>query len=362
MAALLALAFGLVAAAPDTGRMAPAPTRQVEVAWEKPLAERELLEWEVEEAGGPAVDAATRMVVAGVRGGFLRAFQPGGELAWTFKARHGFAAPPLVADGVVYAGSLDGILYAIDLGSGAERWRYEAKEEIGSTPVLHQGLLVVSTLQDTVLAVDARTGVWKWHHRRDQREGFTVRGCAPPVVLGERIFAAYSDGHVTALDPKTGAPSWDRQIGPAGDFIDVDGLATDGTRLFAAAFAAGVFALDPASGATLWEVKAPGAGRLLAADGQVIAVTTTRILALSARDGAQRWSQAMRGTVAGLPLRLGKRLAVPTTLGIQLLDWGSGKRLRFIDPGTGVTASPAGAGRRMYLLSNAGTLVALDLE
>jgi outer membrane protein assembly factor BamB len=359
MAALLALAL---AAGLDTGRLPAAPPRLFGVAWERPLADHDLLEWEVEEPGGPAVDAGTRMVVAGVRGGKLRAFQANGDLVWTFQARHGFAAPPLIRDGVVYAGSLDGNLYALDVGSGAERWRYDAKEEIGSTPVAHGDLLLVSTMQDSVVAVDAKTGAWKWHHRRDQREGFTVRGCAPPLSLGDKVIAAYSDGHVTALDPATGAPRWDRQVGPSGEFIDVDGLATDGSRLFAASYAAGVFALDPATGKTLWEAKAPGASRLLFADGNLYAVTASQVLALSPRDGGRRWAQALQGTAAGLPLRFDKRLALPTGKGLLLLDAASGKQLRFVDPGTGVSATPAANGRRLYILSNGGTLVALDLE
>lgn len=361
MALLLAL---LLAASPDTAGLLPAPPalRLYKVAWQKSLVAGELLEWEPEEAGGPAVDPASGTVVVGTRDGAVRAFRADGTELWEFRAGGGFAAAPLLRDGVVYAGSLDGTLYALDLGSGKQRWRYAAGEEIGAAPLWSDGLLVLATFQDSVIAVDARSGAWKWHHRRDQREGFTIRGCARPVLVGGLLVAGYSDGYVAALDPATGAARWERKVAPPGDYLDVDGLAADGTAVYAAAYSGAVLALQPGTGKTLWERKEPGASRLLVDRGQVYAVTTSSVLALSAANGRPRWTRDLGGVPAGPPVRVGRRLAVPNTGGLALLDPDSGKLLRTFDPGTGVSASPAVLGRRAYVISNGGALAALDLE
>ncbi len=360
----MALLLALLLAAPgaDRGHLPPAPIRQYDIAWTKALVPGDLLDWQVEELGGPGVDPSTRTVVVGLRSGELRAFRADGEPLWVFQAGGGFAAPPLVRDGVVYAGSQDGRLYARDLATGKERWRYEVGEEVGSAPVWVDGLLVFSTLQDSVVAVDAATGKWKWHHRRDQREGFTIRGCAPPVRIGGLIFAGYSDGWVAALEPATGAVKWERRIAPNGDFVDVDGLATDGKVLYAASFSGAVTALEPATGRTRWDRKVPGATRLSVADGQVYVVSTTSVLALSARDGAPVWKQPLEGVPLAAPVRAGPRLLVANGRALLFLDPGSGMRIRTLSPGTGVSTAPAVAGRRVYVLSNAGTLLALDLE
>ncbi len=360
----MALLLALLLAAPgaDLGHLPPAPVRQYAIAWSKPLVPGDLLDWQVEELGGPGVDPTTRTVVVGLRSGELRAFRADGEALWEFQAGAGFAAPPLVRDGVVYAGSQDGWLYARDLATGKERWRYEVGEEVGAQPVWVGGLVVFATLEDSVVAVDAGTGTWKWHHRRDQREGFTVRGCAPTVRIGDLLYAGYSDGWVAALDPATGAVKWERRVAPNGDFVDVDGLATDGKALFAASFSGAVTALDPGTGRTLWERKAPGATRLSAADGQVYAVTTTSVLALSARNGNPVWTQPLEGVPLAAPVRAGPRLLVANGRGLLFLDPGSGMRIRTLAPGTGVSTAPAVAGRRVYVLSNGGTLLSLDLE
>jgi outer membrane protein assembly factor BamB len=361
MSILLAL---LLAASPDTSGLLPAPPaiRLYRVAWQKSLVESDFLDWEPEEAGGPAVDAASGTVVVGTRDGALRAFRPDGTELWDVRAGGGFAAAPLIREGVVYAGSLDGVLRALDLGSGRERWRYAAGEEIGSAPLWANGLIVLATFQDSVIAVDARDGAWKWHHRRDQREGFTIRGCARPVLSRGLLLAGYSDGFVAALDPATGVAKWERKVAPAGDYLDVDGLAADGAAVYAAAYSGAVVAIDAETGRTLWEQKAPGASRLLADRGQLYAVTTSSILALSPANGSSRWKRDLGGVPAGPPVRVGQRLAVPNTGGLALVDPGSGRLLRVFDPGTGVSASPAVLGRRAYVLSNGGALTALDVE
>src|SRR5262249_15071747 len=48
------------------------------------------------------------------------------DLLWTFAVKDGFESAAAIANGVVYAGSLDEHLYALDLKTGQEKWRYKA--------------------------------------------------------------------------------------------------------------------------------------------------------------------------------------------------------------------------------------------
>jgi len=360
MSLLLALAL---AAAQDAGRLPAVPGRALAPIWTHDLVAPDLLEWRPEEPGGPAVDARSGIVVAGARDGVLRAFYADGEAVWTFAARGAFGAAPLLHDGTVFAGSSDGTLYALDLFTGKERWRYAVGEETGAPPLAVKGLVVVATHQDAVLAVDARTGAWRWTHRRERKgEAFSIRGIARPLLAQGLLFAAYSDGAVSALDPDTGVARWERVVAPKGDQQDVDGLAADEERVYAAAYSGAVVALDPATGRTLWEQKVALACQVLAGEGQVYAVGAGKLLALDARDGAIRWSRAIEAGSPGRPLRVGARLAVPTGKGLLLVEPLGGRVAGRFDPGSGVSASPAVAGRRAYVVSNAGALVAVEIE
>ena len=45
------------------------------------------------------------------------------EPLWTFRAGKGFSSAAAIAGGTVYAASLDGHLYALDLATGKLRWK-----------------------------------------------------------------------------------------------------------------------------------------------------------------------------------------------------------------------------------------------
>ena len=63
----------------------------------------------------------------------------------------------------------------------------------------------------------------------------------------------------------------------------------------------------------------------------------------------------------GAPLLARGQLVVPTATGLIFVDPSSGFAKLGWNPGRGVTATPAQDGRRLYVLSNLGTLFALHL-
>jgi outer membrane protein assembly factor BamB len=360
MSLLLAMALG--AAAPSLSALPPAPLELYRIAWHKPLVSPTLLEWKPQEPAGPAVDPVSGKLVVGTRDGFLRAFKPDGSPLWDFRADGPFDAPPLVDRGVVYAGSDDGRIYALDLGKGTELWRYDAHEEVGTTPVIANGTLYVSTLQDTLLAIDAGSGTWKWQHRREGSGQFTIRGAAGPAIAGGVVYVGYSDGWVAALDASSGVARWERKLAPSGDFVDVDSTpAISNGRIFVAAYSGAVVAAEAASGKSVWEAKLTGASRVKLAGGTLVAVGTSEVVALDPKDGHVIWKQPFDGTPGGTPAVTGRYLLLPKTAGLAWMDLATGTSLRILDPGTGITGTPAVLGRRAYVLSNGGDLLALDL-
>lgn len=363
LAAMAALA--LSAAPAETGRLPPAPRELYRIAWKKALVAGELGDYQVLEMGGTAVDATGQWVVVGTRDGWLHALRPDGALAWEFKARGPFGATPLIEGGVVYAGSHDGNLYALELSTGALRWKYEAREQLGTRPALVGGLVVVASLQDTVFAVDAASGAWKWHHRRDLHEGFTIQGAAAVVADGGSVYAAYSDGTVAALDGATGQPRWEQHLAPAGSYQDIDSLALADGRLYAAAYSGAILAVDAATGKTLWSQAWPTASRVVHDRGSLLAVAGSEVLSLSARDGALAWKVPLGAGAASGSLQVaGRWLLVPAGMdgGLRFFEAASGRLLRVLDAGSGSSSTPGLRGGRVYVLSNGGVLLALDLQ
>jgi outer membrane protein assembly factor BamB len=357
------LALALAAQAAQAGRLPPPPREIYRVEWLRVLATRGLGELRPTELGGVAHDPVTRLVVAGTSDGWLHALREDGTVAWEFQGDGAFAGEPLIEGDTVYAGCNDGRLYALALATGQQRWRYEAKEPLGTRPALADGTVYVASLNDTVFAVDARTGAWKWHQRRDPPEGFTVRGAASVVAAGGLVHAGFSDGTLLALDGATGAVRWERHAAPSGSYPDVDSLVVSDGRLYAAAFSGAVVALEAATGKPLWQHELAEAYRVALAPGALVAVSTKVVTALSPADGRTLWTVPLEGTPGAAPRVAGRWLLVPAGPGgLRFLELASGRLVRVLDPGTGVQAAPALTGRRLWVLSNGGRLLALDLR
>jgi outer membrane protein assembly factor BamB len=92
------------------------------------------------------------------------------DVAWEFPADNWFWTEPLVQGNVVYAGSLDGKIYAIDLTNGSELWQRNLAEPIRAKPIMSQGVLVVINKKGEVRTGRSRS---KRRQRLHQRYRWT---------------------------------------------------------------------------------------------------------------------------------------------------------------------------------------------
>src|SRR5947209_14944954 len=83
-------------------------------------------------------------------------------VAWRFKTNGRVISSPLVVNDVIYVGSTDGNLYAVDRSSGVLRWRFATKGWVTSSPAFADGVVYVNSVDGSFYAVDATTGKEKW--------------------------------------------------------------------------------------------------------------------------------------------------------------------------------------------------------
>lgn len=138
-----------------------------------------------------------------------------GALRWSFATGDVVHASPTVADGVVYIGSWDRNLYALDATTGRERWRYTTGNDtliynqigIASSAAVADGMVFVGGRDGHFHAVDARTGAQRW--TIDNHGGWTI---ASPAVRNGVVYFPTSDGRrFKGVDAKTGAVRFDVQ-------------------------------------------------------------------------------------------------------------------------------------------------------
>ena len=106
---------------------------------------------------------------------------------------------------VVYFGSHDGALYAVRASTGELVWRYNPGSAVGRQPARDGERLFFSNASDYIFAIDRRSGKTLWQAHRTPAMGMEIAGHAGVAFDQNRVFAAFSDGHVAAYNADTGA-------------------------------------------------------------------------------------------------------------------------------------------------------------
>ncbi len=352
------------------------------VDWWHPLVKTGLLEYQPIEGAQPVIDPDTERVIVATRDGFVRALTPqDGAVVWELKTFGPFLSGPALVDGVVYVACSDGWLRALKASTGELIWKWQAGEELVTTPTVVGSRVMVASQQETVFAVDVKTGKWQWQYRRDVPPGFTIRGAAQPQVRDGLVYMGFADGTLVALGLEDGVSRWEKRLSVISltatgqQFLDVDTrpVFDDAGTLYAASYRDGVYALDAKTGEQKWNTARPGITSLVLHNGVLYATGDGSATALSAAQGKVLWTLALgdptpKGRLANAgrePMISRGFLVVPTSTALVFVELSSGRVQAAWNPGRGVTATPVrysspAFGNRLYVLSNLGTVFALQ--
>jgi len=113
-----------------------------------------------------------------------------------------YAPRPMLADGVLYVGSGDGSLHAVDAAAGKRVWRFEGKGKVRSDAAVDAGRVYFAAFGGLVFAVDRKTGKEVW--RKDTRGDNT----SSPVLVGDVLVVGNRNGIIAGLKPSTGENVW----------------------------------------------------------------------------------------------------------------------------------------------------------
>jgi outer membrane protein assembly factor BamB len=325
---------------------------------------------------------------------------------WRFETAGAVQGEPLYdrGDDAVYFGSNDGALYKLRAADGQMLWRFASNAEITRRPLIHRGTLYCVNANDTLVAIDPQTGKMRWYRHRPPAAGMEISGYAGPAVLGDWVYAAFSDGTVMAYRASDGAEAWTAPVDLAADaqqarggedfrYLDIDTTPVvarvgEDEMLFVASYEGGIYGLDAQSGArqwvndaatgvtelTLWEgpAKPRGAaargGEPPGATGPVHRVLIgasglTGLWGLDPESGAELWRRDLpAGGVTAAEPWAGALLVGTTRYGIFLFHPLDGGVLDGLHSGGAFAGAPAAHERRAYLISNEGTLFSLFIN
>lgn len=143
-------------------------------------------------------------------------------------------------------------------------WTFQVDltESIQGAPIVHDGVTYLTTSFNHLFAVDAKTGKELWHYTHVMDPAVSV--CCGPnnrgvAALGDLVYMATLDAKLVALNAKTGAVVWSKQLADPlkGYSITAAPTAVDGKILIGLAGAeygirGALKALDAKTGAEVW--------------------------------------------------------------------------------------------------------------
>ena len=346
------------------------------VRWSKQLTDR----WEARylpvELSSAEFDVKRKRVFIGTSEGNMFAFELSGRRLFFYDAGAQIESKPAVdpLTGEIYFPAVDGTVHALTV-SGAPKWRTKLIGAVRTQPIITAEALYVVAENDTITALARDDGRILWTYAKEPVEEITIAGHAGMLLEGGRLFAAFTDGAVAALNPTDGRLFWEIETsidielrpGNVPQFLDVDTTPVlhQGT-LYVASFTAGLYALDAASGTVQWRDSAfPGVTGLAAAGRMLVISSARRGLSLmDLRTREVQWEKAPERGAPTAPIvtETGTVIYGETRGSLLALSLADGREIARAEGGSGFSATPAALGNFGGALSNGGRFLFLRVN
>ena len=208
-------------------------------------------------AGGPEVSGD--LLVVGTLDGHVYAVSPkDGSPRWESELDTQVLAAPVIAGDLVVVRGGDGRVYALDAATGKRRWVYDQ----GNVPLLSirgngallvaNGVVFFGSDDGLLVALRLDTGAKLWDERLASGEGRTdierLDDADGGILLdGNMLYAAAYHGNLVAIDGPSGRPQWTHP------FSTYTSLALQGNSIFGVDENSQVWAFDKSAGADMWK-------------------------------------------------------------------------------------------------------------
>ncbi len=176
-----------------------------------------------------------------------------GEAVWTYETEGIIHTRGEVVGGNICFGSFDGNMYCLDKVTGQLKWKFDTvgtrhfpKGEIQSSATLHDGVLYFGSRDYVLYALDAETGTGIWI---EPTPSWVI---AKPIVKDGNVYVGNSDGpRCYAYDAEHGQKLWEYRL-----FLNIFGSAlVSESEVFYPSFDGKIYALDRESGKLNYTIK-----------------------------------------------------------------------------------------------------------
>ncbi|GAB6286293.1 MAG: hypothetical protein STSR0009_24940 [Methanoregula sp.] len=275
-----------------------------------------------------------------------------GDEIWHYTTGAWVDSSPAVADGVVYIGSWDRNIYALNAATGTKIWNFTTEGEVRASPAVVNGVVYVGSIGNQSLynpngtsnfyAINAVTGTKIWNYSTSYEPR------SSPAIANGLVYFGTFDRYLYALNASTGAEVW---TFTAGEFVDSSPAVANGI-VYVGSGDTSVYAINATTGDEIWQY-ATGSwveSSPAVANGVVyIGSKDTRVYALNATTGAKIWDYSTGAAILSSPSVANGIVYVGSLdKNVYALNATTGAKLWSFTTGSYVFSSPAVARGAVY--------------
>ena len=271
---------------------------------------------------------------------------PTDNVIWTYQTLGSVTSSPAVVDGVVYVGSSDRSVYALNADDGTKLWSAYTNGEVTSSPAVVDGVVYVGSNDWQVYAFDATTGTKLWSAYTNGEV------TSSPAVVGGVVYVGSNDWQVYAFNATTGTKLWSAYTN--GEVTSSPAVV--GGVVYIGSKDRQVYAFNATTGTKLWSAYTNGevTSSPAVVDGVVYVGSKDRqVYAFDATTGTKLWSAYTNGEVTSSPAVVGGVVYIGSKdRQVYAFDATTGTKLWSTYTNGGVTSSPAVVDGALYVGSN----------
>jgi outer membrane protein assembly factor BamB len=182
-----------------------------------------------------------------------------GRTLWRKDLASRSESSPVVVDKVVYFGSEDGTVYALNTKNGARKWTFQTADAVYGVSYAN-GRLFFGDKSGKVTAVNAETGKLIWQQQTSgARLGAGGIFYSTPAIAFGRVYIGNADSKVYSFSARDGSLAWSQSTGhyvyggPA--VADIPGL---GPTVYIGSYDSNFYAINARTGEVRWTHDSPG--------------------------------------------------------------------------------------------------------
>jgi len=273
---------------------------------------------------------------------------------WVFKPHGKISSSPLVSDGMVYIGSEDTRLYALNIENGKELWNFNTSGEIKATPVVEIKNIYLASNGGFIYALEKESMCVKWLFETKSKLN------SSPVLLKDILYIASDNGTLYGLSVDTGEVKWSFESGKTVS----SSPAIDDKSVYFGTVEGAFYAVD-LEGTLLWEKNT---GPVLSSPAYFenilyFGTLENKVLALQAETGEIVWEFETEGKVISSPAVAYNKIFIGSEdKKIYAIDAITGDKICEYATNGEIISSPAIASGILYIGNSSGYIYTLDVN